>query len=515
MRMHSHGANYVGSVHWAAILDSISELKDHYQEEEEARVLTTNDYLLPDILASIPARPVVDRMVGRHFNAQGLTPRMYIPFDLNVYESFWKDPDTTSFTYIGLLFSIMCLSVQSNQLSEDPADPEALMRVYLFRERTVQCLVLGQFTRGGAYVLETIINYCTSEVLLCKDADIGLWLLLGMLVQLALSQGYHRDPRNFPKISPFDGEMRRRVWAAVRQIDLRLSSQMGLPRLLQSQQYDTADPRNLLDSDFDETTVEIPPSRSDTEVTPVLYVLAKNRIDSVGGLIGDLVADTRKHPYSEIMDLDQKLQDAEASLPSIFRWQPLSQPFMVPPLIVLHRVWLQIAVQRLTICLHRKYLAPPYTELRYKYSRNSCVQAAIKMLEYQRLIDEETQPDGQLHSVRWVSSSLLQTTFLLGMSVLCYYVQLAKTTPDLSLGQETDTKIYDLLRDTYPMWLRSSIVSRDARDAVERLRRLLGLPNQQDSGKFAQEECIANFTVAFDADFLTLEAGGSSSGVFS
>lgn len=93
MRLHSHGvgASYVGSVHWAAVLDSISELRDHYEEEEEARMLATSDHVLlqspgprllyepiqatkAHLLASIPARPVVDRMVARYFNAEGVVP---------------------------------------------------------------------------------------------------------------------------------------------------------------------------------------------------------------------------------------------------------------------------------------------------------------------------------------------------------------------------------------------------------------------------------------------------------
>lgn len=353
------------------------------------------------------------------------------------------------------------------------------MRAYLFRDRTVHCLVLGQFTRGGPHVLETMINNIGSEVFLSKDPDIGLWLLLGMLVQIALSLGYHRDPSNLPNMSPFTGEMRRRVWAAVVQMDLRLSIQMGLPRLLKSQQCDTAEPRNLLDSDFDEATVELPPSRPETEVTPVLYGLAKNRIDSISGLIGDLVADTREHPYSEILELHRKLQEAEASLPPIFRWQPISQSFMVLPQIVLYRVWLQLAVQRLVIWLHRKYLAPSYAQEQYEHSRNACVQAAIKILEFQQLIDEETQPDGQLYPVRRMQSSMIQSVFLLGMSVLCYYMQLAKTSPDVPLDRDTGARIRGLLRNTYPMWLRSSTVSRDAREAVEHLRLLLGLGRGQ------------------------------------
>ncbi|MCJ1392941.1 hypothetical protein MMC18_005813 [Xylographa bjoerkii] len=495
-----HGnMRHVGSVHWAAILDSISELKDLYEAEGEVRSLATSDYVphfspgprllyepvqatKDEILTSIPARAVVDRMVARYFNNQGVAPvvldsgkvlREYenfwqdpgaAPFDLPFcYENFWQDPGAAPFDWIGLLFSIMCLSTQCHQLTEDPADLDTLMRVHAFHERTVHCLVLGQCTKGDSHVLETMIIHCTSEVFMCIDAEIGLWLLMGILVQLALSLGYHRDPQNFSHISPFAGETRRRVWAAIVQMDLRLSSQMVFPRLLESQPCDTSEPRNLLDSDFDEAP--------ETEVTPVLYGLAKNGIDSIGVLISDLVADTREHPLSEIMDLDGKLHEAEASLPPI----------------VLHRIVLQLAVQRLVISLHRKYLAASHAEECYEYSRNACVRAAIKILEFQQLVNEETQPDGLLYP------------------------------------------ILDLLRNTYPMWLRLSTVSQDARKAVEHLSLLLRLRYQQDGAPLAKEktpalstnphdqvawdayqERVANFPSLFDTDPMARNPPGSS-----
>jgi hypothetical protein len=91
MRLHSHGANYVSSVHWAAILDSISELNDIYETEREEAMLASTDYVphhspgprllyepvqatMDEILYSIPARAVVDRMVARYFNTQGVAP---------------------------------------------------------------------------------------------------------------------------------------------------------------------------------------------------------------------------------------------------------------------------------------------------------------------------------------------------------------------------------------------------------------------------------------------------------
>lgn len=372
------------------------------------------------------------------------------------------------------------MSMLYQQLIEDPADPETLSRVQMFRERTINCLILGEFTRGKEYVIETLLHYLTLEVLLCKDADIGVWLALGILVQLALSLGYHRDPLKFPKISLFAGEMRRRVWALVVQTDLRLSSQMGFPRLLKLHHCDTAEPSNLLDSDFDETTTELPPSRPETEVTPTLSILAKNRIDVMSGLVGDFLADTREHSYSDVMALDNKLQKAEDSLPPIFKWQPLSQSLMVPPHIIMQRVWLQLAVPRLRIWLHRKYLDSSYPQTQYEHSRNACVQAGIKILECQQLLDEETRPDGLLYPVRWMMTSLSQFVFLNGMSILTYYVRLSKTRPDNSMDEDTHSKIHNLLRDTYPIWLRSSAVSREARQAAKHLSVLLGLPGEVD-----------------------------------
>ncbi|KAI0972285.1 hypothetical protein F4678DRAFT_56520 [Xylaria arbuscula] len=499
MRRSSNGANYVSSVHWAAVLDSISELKDHYEEEEEARLLVFSEYAIrqspgprllyepvqatqADILALVPPRPVVDRMVARYFNAQGVVPdTLHTGQFLKEYDTFWLDPSAASLIWVGLLFSVMCLSTLYQHSIEEPTDPETLLRVDTFREQTVNCLILGQYTRGKDYTLETMINYLTCEMFLTQDAESGLWLVQGMIVQLALSLGYHRDANNFPNLSPFVGEMRRRVWASIVQIDLRLSGQMALPRLLKLQQYDTAEPCNLLDSDFDENTVQLPPSRPETEVTPVLYSLAKGRIDKMNGLISDLINNTNEPRYSEITELDQKLQAAEASLPPTFRWQPLHQSFMVQPQIVMHRVLLQLAIQRLVVWIHRKYLAPPYTDASYRYSQNACVQAAVKIVEFQQIIDDETQQDGLMYPVRWMfKTSRLQAVFLLGISILCYYLELIKTCPALSLHPDKDASIHLLLRNTYPLWVRLSIVSQGARRAVEHLRLQLGLRDNQD-----------------------------------
>ena len=52
---------------------------------------------------------------------------------------------------------------------------------------------------------------------------------------------------------------------------------MGLPRSAIDRHIDTKQPRNLRDCDFDEDTTEMPPSRPETEWTPILPLIARGR----------------------------------------------------------------------------------------------------------------------------------------------------------------------------------------------------------------------------------------------
>src|SRR5436190_17521893 len=90
--------------------------------------------------------------------------------------------------------------------------------------------------------------------------------------------GYHRDPKNFPAISPFKAEMRRRVWSFIRQADIMFSFQLALPHMIRVGDCDVDDPRNLFDDEFGPESKELPPSRPLSEPTPFSYMLSKNKL---------------------------------------------------------------------------------------------------------------------------------------------------------------------------------------------------------------------------------------------
>ncbi|KAH6874083.1 fungal-specific transcription factor domain-containing protein [Thelonectria olida] len=511
MQLTGGGASYVSSAHWAAVLDGIAELKDHFDNEEamhpdhQAGETPCPDATGPqllygcpklatreEILASLPARSVVDRLVSRYFNSFEMSPAVLhsVQF-LKEYEEFWENPAATPLIWLGLLFTIICLATQFQKFRLDPGvqapvtlsmEQDLQKMADTFRLRIAQCLALGNYAKGGPYVLETLMLYIAAEVFLSNDAEMGVWILMGTTVQLAMHMGYHRDPTHFKGMSPFDAEMRRRVWATIVEMDLGISAQMGLPRLIKQWQTDTREPSNLQDNDFDKTTVEMPPSRPQTDLTPILYRLVKARLMTTIGYIWDFAADVRSYSYTEVMKMDMKLEEARKSIPDCLRWHSIARCIMDSPQNIMQKVILETVFYRAKIVLHRKYMfCPP---AKYGDSRRICLESALKLLDYQHMLQEETQPFCQLYQERWRVSSLVNHDFLLATSILCFYLHNARGEASQSAESPMDEAILASLRRSYDIWLQSSGSSKEARRAAQALAVILGggNPSGADSG---------------------------------
>ncbi|KAH6986464.1 fungal-specific transcription factor domain-containing protein [Ilyonectria sp. MPI-CAGE-AT-0026] len=511
MQWTKSGSSYVNSAHWAAVLDGIADIKDHFEKEEEAQARRLSDAQFPDwsgpqllygcnnlatkeeILQSIPARPVVDRLVSRYFNSFEMsTAVLHTGQFLKEYEEFWENPSDTPVIWLGLLFTIMALATQFQKFRLDPStqtpatvsvehDLETTMETY--RQKIVHCLVLGNYAKGGPYVLETLMLYIAFEVFLRNDAEIGVWILLGTTVQLAMHMGYHRDPKHFKGMSPFAGEMRKRVWATVVELDLGISAQVGHPRLIKQWQTDTKEPSNLQDNDFDKDTIDMPPSRPETDITPMLYRLVKARIMRTIGFIWDFAADTRSYTYVEVMKMDARLQEAHMSIPEGLKWRSMTQCITDSPQMIVQKVLLEIVFYRARIVLHRKYLrlhCSP-TNTHEGHSKKECLNAALKLLEYQHMLDEESQPFCQLYQERWRVSSLINHDFLLATSVLCFYLQQTRgETHDGTEALMAET-IRASLKRSHDIWLRSSNRSKEARKAAKALSVILRSQNDSSA----------------------------------
>ncbi|KAL2140931.1 hypothetical protein VTI28DRAFT_3028 [Corynascus sepedonium] len=448
MRIDHSEQSYVGGDHWAAILESIVDIKEHIEREERAscnqddcgnvdsaqehdpsvvsrptRALLLYGCPLPtaqsEVLSALPPKSASDRYVSRYFNRLDLVHSIvHGPTFLREYEAFWTNPSEAPIIWVGLLFSMICLALQASDASDTAhGDPEhRFLQIDLYREKTVQCLLMGEYTRGGAYTLETLIHYIYIEMnLQGSDAGKDTWSLVALEVNLAMHMGYHRDPSYFPAMTPLQGEMRRRLWATVLQGDVLVSVQMGMPRMISDWKCDTAEPRNLSDADIDHDTPELPQPRPETEFTPALGIIARRRILQALGAVADLAAKVQPCNYAEVMKVDGVLHDAIANIPPQLRPKPMTSSVTDAPDVIMSRLFIESLFYKGQLMLHRRFLhAASVSEDNddFIYSRSACLTASLGALEIQNILDEETCPGGQLHMMRWRVSSILNNIFL-------------------------------------------------------------------------------------------------------
>jgi hypothetical protein len=358
---------------------------------------------------------------------------------------------------------MICLACLASNQPDNP-DPELQsLQIDLYREKTVQCMIMGEYTKSGPYVLETVINYIYAEFCVCTDANKDMWFLLAIEVNLAMRMGYHRDPSHFPGISPFQGEMRRRLWATVLMSDIMISNQMGMPRMISDWKCDTAEPRNLNDADFNEDTKELPPPRPETELTTALGIIARRRMLKALGIIADLTSRVKPCSYEEVMQVDRILHDAAASIPEPLKWKPMAASVTDSPQVIIARLFIRHMFYKGQTMLHQRFLcmqSPSGKEDALSYSRQACIDASMGTLELQNVLDEETCAGGQLHAMRWRVTSVMNHQFLTAAMILCSLLHNGRT-----MERKDETR--RALQRARAIWIRRSSTSKEAKRAAD------------------------------------------------
>ncbi|KAJ5225565.1 hypothetical protein N7468_006790 [Penicillium chermesinum] len=497
--VHDDGTRYIDSSNWRAILEEIKSVRevindaaetpkdlsggDPFDESSPALLLGTRRLMSKqELLTDLPQRSITDRLVSRFLkSSEPFLILLHVPTFRREYDQFWRDPHGMPFTWIAQLYAMIAISVCLHYRSGEPlplltADPMAIWDE--FRQRAAQCLIHSNYITPGKYKVEALLLYSLSEFHRSQDALMSVHYLFGITIRLALRMGYHRDASFYPKLSPWEGEMRRRVWALLCQLDTLVAFQNGIPRSIQPWYSDTALPTNLLDEDFDQDTVQLPPGRPDEERSPSSYTRSKARLMGAFGLIVDLSFKREYTPYEEIMDLDRKLKEARDQLPGYLTIRPMAQSIGDQTHHILARYTQELLYQKSRIVLHRPYMAEQ--DSKYAFSRRSCIEAATETLRHHHDISNESLPGGQLYADRFMINSFQNTDFMLSSMILCLALSqdIAGTT-NSDLGSPERREQVQLLMKTHRIFQQTQNRSADTQRAFAALdvmlRQLKGL----------------------------------------
>lgn len=398
-------------------------------------------------MQQFPPKHVADLLITRYFNSY--YPALHIihgPTYQKQYDAHWNTPSETPLMWFGLSFAMMALALQSYQAAGDEP-PEFRGRTWEmskdYRRLTAQTLIEGDLMGLAKHTIEALVLHIQAEYARSRDAEFGIQLAVSMLVRFAMKMGLHRDSRPYPNITPFHGEMRRRIWAVVRQFDMLFSFQNGLPPMIRPSDTNTALPSNLYDDELTEDIRQLPPSRPDTEVTPCSFMIAKSRGVLLFADIVDTVQTFKCSGYEEIMKLDQRLRELQASFPPHLQMRPMEESGRDTSSLIMQRYHLDLLCLRSQVVLHRKFLVPARNNSRFSYSRRTCIDASMAMLQHQAALHAESRPGGRLRNVKWFTSSLTTNEFLLAGMMIC--LDLYHTAEAERSGRKMSVEMYDSL----------------------------------------------------------------------
>ncbi|KAK9455004.1 fungal-specific transcription factor domain-containing protein [Dipodascopsis uninucleata] len=503
---------YTDGDHWTAIMDSVSEIKKYVYNIDGMNERQSNSSEAPiaerlgllsafcrpftkqELLSSIPPKKIADKLVAEYFNNIAVT-RVFLHRStfLKEYKQFWITPDSTPVTWLAILYSILCIAILY-QTENDRGGfiSDAKTRVLYYREKIIQCLHFDNYTRCVPYTLEALILYLNIEYVNTEDTRTASWILVGVIVRLAMRMGYHREPSHFPNVSIFAGEMRRRTWAFIKQLDMLVSVEIGLPRIVSDSQCDTQDPQNFLDDDLSEDMTVLPLVRSLSVNTPVLYLISKNKILQISAKISETLSSGQETDYSEIMRLDRLLETTYNQIPHVLHMKSIADSVMDCSAVIMHRIYIALSFYSARCTLNRRYMNTTLRDQQYSYSFLKTIESALEILKMQAILNEEVKEGGRLYYIRWKIVSMVKSTFLLAVSILCLEISTYSLGPSntQNLGPEY-TNIYDRIAEalskSYNIWMETIESSQESKRAATAIRVALSktscaIPSDELSG---------------------------------
>ncbi|KAI0478384.1 hypothetical protein GGR56DRAFT_664627 [Xylariaceae sp. FL0804] len=403
---------YLGGADWYAVLQEINELKRAYSEEHDDQI---NQYAISppshtvdgsglllnhvrpldrmEIDASLPPRSETDRLISRFFDHDNfpidVPPILHYPTFMQEYEEHWRHPCHTNIIWLGLLFSILAITMLADLQYGEPPEYEGRSEslFQLYRMRTAQCLLSGDIAKCLPYTVETLRFNATAELNRKDDNRRGLWIMTGLIIRAAINMGFHRDPSHSPGISPLQAEYRRRVWLTVTIMDDMTSFLGNFPRMSPAVDADTREPLNLHDCEL-ASVGPSPAARPLADATAVTYLIAKGRLFRALGRITDIHNSPHPVSYETILQTDRAVREAYENFPPHMKLATNEGDSTPRKARATFSNISLLGMYLGGVCtLHRKYMAKSRTDRRFKFSRDRCISSALAIIASQPHIE--------------------------------------------------------------------------------------------------------------------------------
>ncbi|KAG6056842.1 hypothetical protein E4U32_005524 [Claviceps aff. humidiphila group G2b] len=370
----------------------------------------------------LPKKEICDRLVTMYFDtSESIYRILHARTFYDAYNMYW-DGNLQSDWFLPQLLCVLSVAsrfeTKSRGMGHERSDGVHIPTACALIQSWLDSLKGKQLVDISTVQVQILLIHA-SRMITPRLQD--SWNKLGYVLRLAMSMGMHRDPaESEPRIPVFWGEMRRRLWFTMADMDLHMSIACNMPSLLRDGDFTCKPPRNLNDSEIYLHMSELPPTRpidqltdNQMQVYAAITLAARMRVAPLVNRIDSL------RDYSEVLDVGTKLERFLDDINYIYPRQG-SYSAAQKSKQWRSRVILDMHVRRPLLALYRP-LALGAADVPAEISR-SFLKSSVVILKY---LDELDPSLTQFHEVAEMYHQILKPDIIYSSLSICYYIQAA------------------------------------------------------------------------------------------
>ncbi|ORX99020.1 hypothetical protein BCR34DRAFT_628266 [Clohesyomyces aquaticus] len=335
-----------------------------------------------EILGLLPGKPILDARVKTYFeNFESAHRILHRPSFLVEYEKFWTlaaadNPPTELAAMLILIIGITNPLVpdQAAFIGDRTSERESAVSLIGLCDAWIARRSWKQVTMSF-YQLQCLSLLAKRVNCIQMKQD---WVNIGDIVRVAIATGMHRDPGLISggRISEFEKEMRRRLWATTAELELQSSIDCGLQSSLYGLYFDIQPPANVSDETLTTDSKQAPTREPTMQFTDASYLnISAKSLPLRIHLAQILNNPSTKLRYSDVLHYDTKISALIASLPTS-SWKTDDDRTMVPAAL------LDLQLRQFLVVLHMPYARVASSNPHFSYSFTACLNAASGIIEH-------------------------------------------------------------------------------------------------------------------------------------
>lgn len=323
------------------------------------------------------------------------------------YENFWEEPQSTPKQFKMKLALVFAIGSAFHPFQDDWDYYENTVQNWVY---ATQLWLAGPSNHANFTIDSLQIGCLLILSRLTGPASTPTWISTASLLQMGMMMGLHRDSTLFSSLTPFQVEMRNRLWTTVIELSVQALLDSGVPLPLSLDEFDSRSPSNINDQDISpERKENTRPKDSHIFTDSSIQILLSKSISTrleIARLLNDPL---RKNlTFDKAMRLGQELRTACREISAFFQTDTPALQGQKSGQMEFQRRFLDMYLHRYIFFLYRPFMIEARKDARYYLARKMCVESCLIIASH---CENVTDPSMEMSDYLWRLTRVGSGTF--------------------------------------------------------------------------------------------------------